>query len=274
MRCWRMYVGFSLARSPSFPVPPDPRILADFFASLSAHPPLARAIYRVVAALKHGFACHDVDWSPSPATALLIRGIAKSAAPATPLTRAPFLPSDLLALLSSLDLSHFANLHLTTAAALALYLALRPAELSALQRACLARNPDATYSISFSRVKARLTPRLESRRLASTTLLRLLDTYLARAPPRSDGRLFDLPDSTAVNTLALQISTMLSTSSFRGHSFRIGSATALCLLGYPALEIKSWGDWRSDSYLRYIRNARSHVLTSDPLSFFPPYTHH
>jgi len=267
-------VGFALARSSSLPVPPDPHILAAFLTSLSAHPPLARAIYRVVAALKHGFACHDLEWSPSPATALLIRGIAKSAEPACPRSRAPFLPADLQVLLTSLDISNFTSLHLTTAAAVALYLALRPAELSSLRRANLSRNPDSSIAITFARVKSRLTPRVEARRIASPRLVQLLDSYLAISPSFPDDRLFDLPDSAAVNLLAHRIGALLEYPVFRGHSFRIGAATALCLLGYPAEEIKSWGDWRSDSYLRYIRNARSHELVPDPISFFPPYALH
>lgn len=229
----------------------------------------------MVAALKHGFACHDLEWSPSPATALLIRGIAKSAEPAASRARAPFLPSDLQTLLTSLDISTPANLHLITAAAVALYLALRPAELASLRRSCLSLNPDASYSATFSRVKSRLTPRIESRRIASPTLVRLLHAYLSLPAPAPDDHLFDLPDSAAVNRLAHHISSLLdSSAAFRGHSFRIGAATALCLLGYPAEEIKSWGDWRSDSYLRYIRNARAHDLVPDPISFFPPYTLH
>ena len=67
--------------------------------------------------------------------------------------------------------------------------------------------------------------------------------YLANSPSFPDDHLFDLPDSAAVNLLAHQIGALLEHPVFRGHSFRIGVAISLCLLGYPAEEIKACGDW-------------------------------
>ena len=38
--------------------------------------------------------------------------------------------------------------------------------------------------------------------------------------------------------------------SFSGHSLRAGLSTILAVLGFSENEIKSWGRWRSDAYLR------------------------
>ena len=39
-----------------------------------------------------------------------------------------------------------------------------------------------------------------------------------------------------------------------GHSFRAGLATVLAVLGFSKEEIQSWGRWRSDAYLLYLKD--------------------
>ena len=41
-----------------------------------------------------------------------------------------------------------------------------------------------------------------------------------------------------------------------GHSFRAGLSTILSVLGFSEDQIKSWGRWRSDAYLRYVKDER------------------
>lgn len=42
-------------------------------------------------------------------------------------------------------------------------------------------------------------------------------------------------------------------SKYKGHSFRIGVATAAASLGYSDNQIQRLGRWKSDAYKRYIR---------------------
>ena len=42
--------------------------------------------------------------------------------------------------------------------------------------------------------------------------------------------------------------------SFSGHSFRSGLSTILSVLGFSKEEIQNWGRWKSDAYLRYIKD--------------------
>ena len=48
----------------------------------------------------------------------------------------------------------------------------------------------------------------------------------------------------------------LDGSSYGAHSLRIGGATAMAWLQYPREAIMTRGRWRSDAYLRYIRERR------------------
>ncbi|MEZ0209056.1 MAG: hypothetical protein ACAH17_02690, partial [Candidatus Paceibacterota bacterium] len=77
-----------------------------------------------------------------------------------------------------------------------------------------------------------------------------------------------------VDRLAASLSSILAVPHFHGHSFRIGAASSLALSGYTPTEIKSWGDWRSKAYLKYIRSCRTHLATHDPIQFFPPCSRH
>ncbi|KAK2171495.1 hypothetical protein NP493_1057g00037 [Ridgeia piscesae] len=45
------------------------------------------------------------------------------------------------------------------------------------------------------------------------------------------------------------------TSAFKGHSFRIGAATAAALWGESDAQIRAAGRWTSDAFRRYIRIA-------------------
>ena len=45
----------------------------------------------------------------------------------------------------------------------------------------------------------------------------------------------------------------IESSKYKAHSFRIGTATALSMAGYPIDEIKNLGRWKSTSYKSYIR---------------------
>ena len=42
-------------------------------------------------------------------------------------------------------------------------------------------------------------------------------------------------------------------SSYAGHSFRIGAATTAALVGLPVHMIKTLGRWKSEAYQLYIR---------------------
>ena len=42
--------------------------------------------------------------------------------------------------------------------------------------------------------------------------------------------------------------------SFSGLSFRSGLSTILSVLGFSKEEIQNWGRWKSDAYLRYIKD--------------------
>ena len=42
--------------------------------------------------------------------------------------------------------------------------------------------------------------------------------------------------------------------SYSGHSFRAGLSTVLSVLGFSKDQIQSWGRWKSDAYLRYIKD--------------------
>lgn len=220
-RCWHLYLDFI---APSAPVPPVSSRINAFLASLTEHSPLARAIHNVVAALKHRFAVHDIAWEPSPLTVLLIRGIAKSTPPPVSRPRDPFLPSHLLALSRLLDLSNPLHLHMLTACALALFLALRPSELSSLRRSNLSSLSRSDFTISFARSKSRHSARSDSRSIRSPFLVLLLQRYLALPRSGSSDQLFDLPDARSVNTLALQVGALIEAPLLRGHSFRIGAA--------------------------------------------------
>ena len=48
----------------------------------------------------------------------------------------------------------------------------------------------------------------------------------------------------------------LDGTSYGAHSMRIGGATAMAWLQYPREAIMTRGRWRSDAYLRYIRERR------------------
>jgi hypothetical protein len=111
----------------------------------------------------------------------------------------------------------------------------------------------------------------DSRIIRSPIVVDLLTRHLRSS---TSVHLFDLSDARAVNTLASTISRIIEVPFLFGHSFRIGAATSLALSGYPATEIRAWGDWRSKSYLRYIRNSRAHSQSHDPHHFFPPYSQH
>ena len=50
-----------------------------------------------------------------------------------------------------------------------------------------------------------------------------------------------------------------------GHSFRAGLATLLSILGFSKEEIQSWGRWRSDAYLVYIKDQTCRRLVSSKL---------
>ena len=41
---------------------------------------------------------------------------------------------------------------------------------------------------------------------------------------------------------------------FSGHSFRAGLATILSVLGFSEEEIKGWGRWKSEAYIRYLKD--------------------
>ena len=45
----------------------------------------------------------------------------------------------------------------------------------------------------------------------------------------------------------------LSTKSYKGHSFRIGAATAYASKGFSDSQIRTLGRWRSNAFLKYIR---------------------
>lgn len=222
-----------------------------------------------MSALKHGFARSDFRWAPSPRTELLIRGIAKSASPGRSLRRQPFLPAHLYALTLFLS-SSIDDLHMLAAAAVALYLALRPVELAALRASDLASTRSG-FTIAFQRMKARFHPVFDSRTFNSPFLVAVLSRYLAAAQLSPSSKLFRFADAKSVDSLAQKISTLLSVPDLHGHSFRIGTATALAMAGYPPTEIKVWGNWRSNAYERYVRNARLHDHLVDPIQLFPPY---
>ena len=46
---------------------------------------------------------------------------------------------------------------------------------------------------------------------------------------------------------------------YGAHSLRIGGATALAYSGAPEHVIKALGRWRSDAYLRYLRECREEM---------------
>ena len=54
---------------------------------------------------------------------------------------------------------------------------------------------------------------------------------------------------------SLLIFSGLKTSHFKGHSFRIGSATAAAMRGESDAQIRAAGRWSSDAIKRYIRLA-------------------
>ena len=51
-----------------------------------------------------------------------------------------------------------------------------------------------------------------------------------------------------------------------GHSFRAGLATVLAVLGYSKEDIQSWGRWRSDSYLLYLKDQSHRRKVSSKLT--------
>lgn len=85
----------------------------------------------------------------------------------------------------------------------------------------------------------------------------------ARATP-----LFRNPESGRALTVAqvrdklrlLMASLDLDGSVYGAHSLRIGGATALSSLGADASTIQQMGRWRSDAYLRYLRQRRPEVI--------------
>jgi integrase len=265
---WSRYCAYA-SRFGAPAVPPQTHIIDAFLCDIARHPPDARAVLRIVSVLKHGFAYNDIAWQPSPRSSLIIRGIAKTAPPADPLLRDPFLPCHLQLLLARLDLSLYEDLHLATLAALSLYLALRPAEVVTLRRSDLTRSSPDSFSIRFLRKKTRYAPVFETRSIASPIVIDLLNRYLAALPASASPYLFSLHDSSAVNAWAVRISFLIGIPHLHGHSFRIGCATSLSLSGFPSLEIKVWGDWRSRAYLRYVRAGRRHDFSHDPIGFFP-----
>ncbi|MEZ0209059.1 MAG: hypothetical protein ACAH17_02705, partial [Candidatus Paceibacterota bacterium] len=167
---------------------------------MASQGPLARAISNVVSALKHGFSNFNHCWSPDPLTSLLIDGILKSAEPPKSLRREPFLPFHLSLLLNKLPPTA-ENLHLLTAVALALFLALRPVELTLLRRSNV-KLETSFITITFQRKKTRKGPVWDTRRIASPIVVDLVSRYLHSAPTLSNDALFDLLDSRDVDRLA------------------------------------------------------------------------
>ena len=94
--------------------------------------------------------------------------------------------------------------------------------------------------------------------------------YLSIRPP-SPGPLFIFEDGSSLSRSllvrhlreALQ-SMGLDTSSFNGHSFRIGAATAAAQAGLSDALIKTLGRWKSSAYASYIRSPRESLLTVAP----------
>ena len=254
------------------PVPPTKALIDSFLVSISSDPAHARSIFRVISVLKHFFATHDILWSPSPHSSLIVRGIAKTATPALPREREPFLPSHLSSLIRILHPPTPDDIHHLAAAALALYFALRPVELCSLLSSDLTISND-SLRLRFFRKKTRYSPVLETRLASSPCLLNLLRRYLTSCPPAPSGLLFGFSSPRQVNDFARRLSSVLASPHLRGHSFRIGCATALSLNGFPAVEIRAWGDWRSQAYLRYVRSARRHDNVHDPINFFPQFHH-
>ena len=71
---------------------------------------------------------------------------------------------------------------------------------------------------------------------------------------------FSYPDGTPIVRHEFDIAlrsllafTGLSSSHFKGHSFRIGAATAAALRGDSDAQIRAAGRWSSDAFKRYIR---------------------
>ena len=61
-------------------------------------------------------------------------------------------------------------------------------------------------------------------------------------------------NSDLASLLALFPSLESPRDKWSGHSFRAGLATVLAKLGFSKEEIKSWGRWRSDAYLIYLKD--------------------
>lgn len=74
------------------------------------------------------------------------------------------------------------------------------------------------------------------------------------------GPLFTYPDAKGIcrSYFTQKLQSALAHSNlpcgrFRGHSFRIGGATAAAQAGVPDAQIRRMGRWQSDAYMRYIR---------------------
>ena len=76
--------------------------------------------------------------------------------------------------------------------------------------------------------------------------------------------LFRVPSTNAILSVAAVRLTLrrcmaaigLDGTAYGAHSLRIGGATAMAWLQYPAEAIQVRGRWRSDAYLRYLRERR------------------
>ncbi|MDP2437440.1 MAG: hypothetical protein Q8P67_16975 [archaeon] len=164
---------------------------------------------------------------------------------------------------------------------LGLYLGLRPAEVGLISLANVHSPADGSLRVRFRRVKARLFQKWDTRLISSAPVSQAVRAYLAVRPSSSSLALF--PDLIApngpglppdrVNALLKAAGAALGIPDLRGGSLRIGCASSLAMLGYPDTEIRGWGSWASDAYLKYVRNARSHTTShsTSVSTFFPPY---
>ena len=128
--------------------------------------------------------------------------------------------------------------------------------------------PGEMITISFRRFKhsARQGPQslqvrgecIQGTIIQPTSFLR--DFQLARGNVQAS--LFAYPDGSLVLRSEFDVSLKrllgfcgYQTSAFKGHSFRIGAATAAALRGESDAQIRATGRWTSDAFKKYIRIA-------------------